>query len=375
MLYFQVLLLTQEFEIALDYLTLQQRKSDATHFALTLNYYGALRLPNDTCPRAQTKFSPNVDTNGLCHPNTREFDFYDLLDGYVKSFSRFWPGRAADYYSMLDENELLQKEKFIVELILNTRNHNLLTMLVGSPYDSHKSILQELFEEKEYNQYMMAAAQKAQQQGESDVAITLYHCCRKYTHAMAQLNVELSSVLRPTAPRDRREEVEKMAREFARGLKSHVPPTNIQVNQLYESHSKTLFRLLNMSVFFRLMEKQNWVQAQDAAAQSRIVNIDGSRTQASNMQESIRTAFNALDNSVKCNVGLFLTEYMRCLYELYSQNMTGQPPSDALRQRLMEIRRRADIVFQHAVCIQGQQYQFSQDDQNKLMKYLSMMKL
>ena len=129
-----------------------------------------------------------------------------------------------------------------------------------------------------------------------------------------------------------------------------------------------------MSVFFKKMEQQDWSKAQDAAAQSRVVNIDVSKTQH-NIQETIRTAFNELDNAVKMNVALFLTEYMRCLYELFTFNVNGQAPGDTLRQTLQEIRRRADIVFQHAVCIQGQQYQFSTDDQNKLMQYLSLMKL
>lgn len=367
LLYFQVLLLAQEFELALDYLVQQHRQVDAVHFALALHHYGALRVVGENDP---VQFNYVRNTYGLCDSERRNFDYLQLVSGYVQSFSKWWPGRAADYYVMLEGPERI---RCLTDLIVKTRNHNLLTVLVGSPYDDHKSVLEELLTEEEYLSCMESSATLAQHQGECDVSVTLYHRCKKYTHAMAVLNKELSSVMRPTVPKERRDYIEGMARNFVRQGLSQVqrPRPN---DQMFEHHSITLKRLLNMSVFFKRMESQEWSKAHEAAAQSRIVNVDASRMQH-NVQETIRTSFNALDNAVKMNVALFLTEYMRCLYELFQFNVNGQAPSDTLRQTLHEIRRRADIVFQHAVCIQGQQYQFSTDDQNKLMKYLSLMKL
>jgi hypothetical protein len=388
LLYFQVLMLCQEYEVALDYLAAQHRTIDAVHFALVLHYYGLLRLHSDTAaPSDQSAPSPRhqpfsssfhtPNTYGLCDPETRSFKFSDLLDGYVQTFSRYWPGRAADYYAMLENKDGIHQERkdHIVRLILQTRSHNLLTLLVGSSHDDHRSILNDLLEEREYEDCMELAAQKAQAQGEGEIAVTLYHRCKKYTHALVQMNVLLASSLRPTTLKERRERTERMARQFAGDLSNVQPARNDNV-VLYQQQMKTLKRLLNMAFFFRKMEEQDWVQAQEAAALSRVVNVDlsGSGTQQ-NIQETIRHSFNGLDNAVKSNVGLFLTEYLRCLYELFQQNVAGQPPGDTLRRRLLEIKRRADIVFQHAVCIQGQQYQFSSDDQNKLMKYLSLMKL
>jgi hypothetical protein len=360
--------LAQEFELALDYLVHQHRQVDAVHFAIALYYYGALR----TIDAADTNsFTFEDKTYGLCksEKGLTYFDFIQLLNGYVESFSKWWPGRAADYYVMLDKNT---RVRLITDLIVKTRNHNLLTVLVGSPYDDRDSILQELLDQSEYLECMEAAALQAKNQGECDISVTIYHCCKKYTHAMAVLNRELSSVMRPTANKQKRDNVEKMARNFVqKGLSSVIRP--VENAEIFKHHSSTLKRLLNMSVFFKKMEAQEWAKAQEAAVQSRIVNVDVSRMQ-NNIQEIIRTAFNQLDSTVKENIALFLTEYMRCLYELFQFNVNNQAPSDALRQTLKEISKRGDIVFQHAVCIQGI-YQISTDAQNKLMKYKSLMKL
>ena len=169
LLYFQVLMLCQEYEVALDYLAAQHRTIDAVHFALVLHYYGLLRLPSDPSPPHQPSSSSSSssssfhtpNTYGLCNPETRSFKFSDLLDGYVQTFSRYWPGRAADYYAMLENKDGHQERKDkIVHLILQTRSHNKLTLLVGSSHDDHRSILNDLLEEREYEDCMESAAQK-----------------------------------------------------------------------------------------------------------------------------------------------------------------------------------------------------------------------
>ena len=99
-------------------------------------------------------------------------------------------------------------------------------------------------------------------------------------------------------------------------------------------------------------------------------------------KESIVANFKSLDSSVKSNYGLFLAEYMRCIYTLFQEaqashgTIAGGDQSSSSAY-LTSLRREAVVLRNHAMCIDGTegQYTLTDHDIRKLMQYESNMRV
>ncbi len=427
MLYFFVLLLAQEFERACDYLAAQHREMDAVHFAMTFYHYGALQLrasPVDATGAVSTgpggrPRRPAVEGYGLCRYNSKAFAFHKLLDSYVRKFWLVWPGRAADYFAMLQNEHSTLKDSelgaggsgaasssssapeawkdswrrhYLTQLVLVTRPHKHLSILVGDPGgQARHSVLNKLLGDTKADDCICGAAQLATQGGEADIAIELYRRARRFNPAMRLLNKELSCSLQPHAEPSRRDAVEALATAFARQhlIDPNVSPDYVDdtaiaggepAKRAFRTEKKTLRTQLILAKFFKCTRGGNHAAARDSAQRTMLVDLDGQRTN-NHLQDMIRQAFLELDENLQDIYGTFVVEYMRCLYELFAEVRRNQGAMQRLdtdpSSVVGSIRKEASVLLAHAIAIQGKAMElfYITDHQIKqIMEYEANMK-
>ncbi|KAG4304826.1 hypothetical protein PORY_001879 [Pneumocystis oryctolagi] len=182
--YFQLLLLSGQFERAVHYLY-SYYPVDAVHFAIALAYYGLLHIPsNDDCSEMEL-LSVNND-NVAC------LNFSRLLCVYSKTFHKSDPKIAVDYLCLICLNGDLsppignsQKNicyKAIKELVLSTREFSQLLGDVKADGTREPGIIEkkfELIQLQNENEYLKTiteqAALQADDDGRTSDAILLYH--------------------------------------------------------------------------------------------------------------------------------------------------------------------------------------------------------
>lgn len=357
------------------------------------------------------------------------FAFHRLLDGYCKDFSQIWPGMAADYYAMLHNEDLMNDKgsqvegglrepwkdswrlHYLTRLVLLTRRRKHISDLIGDPGpQSRHSILYSLLGDRRARDCITLAAQHAEKCGEMNVAIQLFRRTRNrsdFNRALRLLNVELSSCMQPHASTERRAEYEAFAWEFVR---THLVNPNVSSDyvdqsgfltgegsidgsgqaelRLFLAQTRALKCQLAMCKFFKCMYEGKWAEARVEGKRTKLVSFDQVEGQGgidgyrNDLKESIVANFNSLDSSVKCNYGLFLAEYMRCIYTLFQEaqaslGTTAESDQSSSSSYLTSLRREAVVLRNHAMCIDGTEgpYMLTDHDMRKLMQYESNMRV
>ncbi|KAK9686455.1 nuclear pore complex subunit [Basidiobolus ranarum] len=97
--YFQVLLISGQFERAVHYLYVSNRyQVEAVHFAIALSYYGLLRVPKDLQSLGMDLLIKNQDLIGL---ESVSFNISRMIHQYTSIFTRSDPLEALHYLCIL----------------------------------------------------------------------------------------------------------------------------------------------------------------------------------------------------------------------------------------------------------------------------------
>ncbi|GAA6011273.1 hypothetical protein JCM11491_006780 [Sporobolomyces phaffii] len=207
LLYFQVLLISGQFELAIAFLQQHsQYQADAVHFAIALEYYGLLRVP----PRskvADVELLVDADTA------TPSLSFSRLIHRYTRSFVHTDALEALQYLYLICLNADLEpsergKEQvelcheFVRELVMDTRQYS--TLLGDVRNDGTKipgQIEQDLklLHLPDARSYLLSivksAAARADTEQRFSEAILLYNLAEEYDAVVRVLNLELSNSL------------------------------------------------------------------------------------------------------------------------------------------------------------------------------------
>lgn len=202
-LYAKALILTGQYETAVQYVFDIVNESEAVHLAIALCYYGLLR-------------TTSTHTDDLVSFNQRdqlEINFSRLLGSFSRSFKISDPKVAAQYLILIclskggkSPEESAKCHEAIRELILISREFGLLLgELNGENGEKEPGILEQqralmnLPEiENFYRQITEVSASRCEEEGRIFDAVRLYQLCQEYNTVVALINKFLSEILAMT---------------------------------------------------------------------------------------------------------------------------------------------------------------------------------
>ncbi|POM75961.1 Nuclear pore complex protein, partial [Phytophthora palmivora] len=291
LLYFEILLITQEYEKAIKYLASKGFLLEAVHFAITLNHYGLLEC---------TSFSMGEE-------DETTVDLVRLVRQYIHGFQRANAAEAADYVACI--SDLTAKKELLAELLLDTRKFDVLAGFTNNTDGSRtRGLYDHLLKdeaEDEVKELILSAARKAEARGRPHDAFALLKSAGDIEGVVVLLNTQLSSTLSATRPE--REEWFREAKEFAEKW-MRFPWVQTIANRHARTAAIAFQTLLNISIFLEIFEKQ---QYEDAIAF--VDELEVVPTQNSSNLALCVDRFLAFDESVRQNFHILLLGYMECL--------------------------------------------------------------
>ncbi|CAH0475707.1 unnamed protein product [Peronospora belbahrii] len=324
-LYFEILLITQDFEKAIKYLASRGFLLEAVHFALTLNHYGLLEC---------TSFSMGEE-------DETTVDLVRLVRQYIHGFQRANAAEAADYVACI--SDMTAKKELLAELLLDTRKFDVLAGFTNNTDGSRtRGLYDHLLRdepEDEVKELILTAARKAEARGRPHDAFALLKSAGDIEGAIVLLNSQLSSTLSATRPE--REEWFCEAREFAEKW-MRFPWVQTIANRYARTAAIAFQTLLNISIFLEIFEKQ---QYEDAIAF--VDELEVVPTQNSSNLSLCVDRFLAFDETVRQNFHILLIGYMECLVR-DADRLKTQLSGDIRRTGVAALREKAELVVTFA---------------------------
>lgn len=198
-MYLQTLLLVGLYEDAIKYLMFNN-EIDAVHLAITLNYYGLIRISDEKANSSFAENLLNVDSQGF-----KSINFARMIGNYVKTFKFSDPRVAAEYLFLISlsegpDKEFKQKQieicqEAVRELVLETREFVLLLgkitkngMRIPGVIEERKSLIYLEDEHTFLETIAEKAAQKANEDGRLIDCILLYQLSEEYDTVLIIVN-------------------------------------------------------------------------------------------------------------------------------------------------------------------------------------------
>lgn len=198
-MYLQTLLLVGLYEDAIKYLMFSN-EIDAVHLAITLNYYGLIRISDEKTNPSFAENLLNVDSQGF-----KSINFARMVGNYVKTFKFSDPRVAAEYLFLIclseGSDETFKQEQIelcheaVRELVLETREFVLLLgkitkngMRIPGVIEERKSLIYLEDENAFLDNIAEKAAQKASEDGRLIDCILLYQLSEEYDTVLKIVN-------------------------------------------------------------------------------------------------------------------------------------------------------------------------------------------
>lgn len=345
-LYLQVLLLTGQYERAVKYV-FESSEIDAVHLAVTLAYYGLLRVVGSDENAGKTGAGMSllrIDSKGFAC-----IDYPHLIGHYVRGFKLSDPRVAAEYLFEIclcknTQNEAFEQSQIrlcqqaVRELVLETREFVILlgridrdgTRIPGV-IERRKKLLY-LSDEASYLHHIAEkAARTAEDEGRPYDCILLYQLSEEYDTVLATVNSILGDFLASVDFRTPLEDVVsgelikgetnivKLARRLLKmynGSAEIVAKTSVRQRETCDM----LLQLVDIAVDFTsshpdLVDILARVKGLELTPCSPDLSIDKIRSKAQD--------FNSLDESLAKNVPNVLIIEMSCISQLLYELQQG----------------------------------------------------
>lgn len=205
-LYFQMLLLSGQFERSIQYLA-EQSWTDAVHFAIVLVYYGLLRV---------AAFTGDKNRRLMLEEGKQvELDFSSMIETYVRQIRTHNAVAAVEYIALICLNsdvpgigasQSRRCQALLKSLVLKTREFALLLGDLRADGTRDMGFIERrlaLFNFQEQTSYLGSICEQAaavsEQDGRIADAILLYHLSEDYDVALGLVNKSLGDALLTSA--------------------------------------------------------------------------------------------------------------------------------------------------------------------------------
>ncbi|XP_062501933.1 nuclear pore complex protein Nup93-like isoform X2 [Corticium candelabrum] len=312
LLFFFVLLLSLQFEAALQFLSrIERYRSHAVHFAIALYDAGLLFLPDSIQAPLLSKASND----------TEFFNVAQLVIRYTRKFASTDPREAVEYFYLLKGLETVQGNclftQCLSDLVLETREFE---MLLGrlEPDGSRKPGLVDKFGVNS-SEIIETVASSAEAKGLAEDAVRLYDLAKKHDNVLRTLNKLLSQFLSaaPGAGQSTRNRLMTLGINIAERYKGKGHTATV-------SRVSTFYLLLDLMQFFNLYHQQLFDQALDVIQRLKVLPF---RTEE---VESKVTAFRQYTDEIRHNLPDILLATMNILHGQYRTAKAAAPSSPSL---------------------------------------------
>jgi len=333
MLYFFILLMSQQFEKAIRYLSeFDVYAVDMIHFAMSLYFYGVLRQPPSESQASLSRRSLSVMTEPNVLPTGPSLDFPRLLHRYVSRFLSTDPVIALYYYGIIRERANQEnppvRQLYMKELLLESRAFD---VLLGD--EIKRGQIAELLGPQEAEQVIYLAANECRSHGKFEDAIRLFELAKNFDEVLEILNNLLSQTM--TIRNAEREKWVKYAHDlFQKDRQFDLLRTVRNEERLHtfrvQSH---LIYFFDLYTYGRYEQALKFLDDHLGIIPTEVILI-----------ESRVEAFKSLDHCIKRNFADLLLATMDILYRIYTQ-LKSNPNSDGGRElRIRELKNRAKVL-------------------------------
>ncbi|KAG0188042.1 hypothetical protein DFQ28_005470 [Apophysomyces sp. BC1034] len=337
--YFKILLLTLQFERAVNYLYKNEKtRLEAVHFAIALFYYGLLRIP-------EGPLTASIDLLILEENNRVSLNFARLIYQYTRAFSVSNPRQALQYLILLTLYSNRREQTscdmtslcylHIRDLMLACKDFKAIlgtkiTEYSREPgYIDHYKDLLDISNENEYAQALLVPiAEKCDLEGRYMEAVAVYELTWDYNKVIDILNKELGDALQQrtveravlasasataaTTPQQQQTPKDDVI-HFARTTLERYERQQ-HIGDLIQDSKKYTARLLIQFLRARkLYEQELYEQSLQLIYQTGILPLHDNMIQVQQAADN----FAQLDNTVSKSIPDLLVTVMDMLYKLW----------------------------------------------------------
>uniref|UniRef100_A0A1X7VWE9 Nuclear pore protein n=1 Tax=Amphimedon queenslandica TaxID=400682 RepID=A0A1X7VWE9_AMPQE len=338
-LYFQVLLLTVQFEAAIEFLSrIDSLRCHAVHFALALHDQNLLH-PCESFNSPLLKDEPN----GIARLNLGK-----LVIGYTRKFALTDPREALEYfYRLKDLKDSLDRNLFfscVSELALESREFEMILGRIepdGSKRHGCINKFSPKVGEKVEAEITSFIAEEAEGQGRFEDSVRLYDLAQEREKVLELLSHLLSGVVSsPSPPQSDRHRLQQLSVSIAERYRNHGYTTSMQI-------SHTFFLLLDLMQFFDAYHAKRLDQAFDIIKKLHLLpltpgekveqRVQGFRT----MSDYVRQCFPDLLLAV---MTIICTQYRKAS----STPVKGKEQNDGIQMLMSRLRTNAQSLITFA---------------------------
>ncbi|KAK2189808.1 hypothetical protein NP493_96g07020 [Ridgeia piscesae] len=211
-LYFEVLLLTAQFEAAIEFMSrIESVRCHAVHVALVFYELHFLLLPSNSHSKLLSRESSDPEP-------LRRLNFARLVMMYTRKFEATDPREALQYFHLLRDLKTAQGDNLFMscvsELVLETREFDMLLGQLGKDGSRKPGAIDKF--NGDTQKIIELVASDTEGKGLLEDAITLYDLAKNHDKVLELLNKLLSQVVsQPSTPQSTRDRLKQLALAIA----------------------------------------------------------------------------------------------------------------------------------------------------------------
>ena len=312
LLYFQVLMLSAQFEAAIEFLfRVESYRSHAVHFAIVMYLRKLLLLPDTIQAQLLTK---DHTESGV-----RKLNFARLVKSYTRKFEITDPREALQYFYLLRKMRSPHGEnlfsKCVSELVLETREFDVLLGHMESDGVRKLGCIDKF--QEEVDDIIEVVAKDTEEKGLFEEAARLYDLAKNHDKTVEVLNKLLSQVVSAApSPHSNRDRLKVLAFSIAERYKS-------QGNNASRIRSNTFYLLCDLIQFFDLYHLNEMDDAFEVMRKLQLVPLSGE-----SVDQKV-SAFRQYTEEIRRCLPDILIATMTILYNKYKERRPDYPSSPA----------------------------------------------
>ena len=269
LLYFQVLFLTGQFELAFEFLFRVDRlRPHGLHMALAMYESGLLLLPNNIQAQLITAVPGSI---------AKRINIARLLLLYVRKFEDTNAKEALHYFYFLRDLKKSEDDKSssgnlfmscVSELVLESREFDLLLGQILTDGSRSPGLIDKFQGNSnvDVHRIIELVAEDSESKGMFEDSVRLYDLAKKHDKVIELLNKLLAQVISlPPVPESRRNRLQKQAIEIAKRYRA---------NGFTASEEASFFLLLDLMTFFDLFHSKKADDALQIIAKIKVSHIN-----------------------------------------------------------------------------------------------------
>ena len=298
--YLQVLLLTAQFEMAIEFLlNYESMIVHGIHMAIALFERNLLNLSSSQL------FAVGEANEPKC---LRRINFACLIKMYTRKFEITDPREALQYYYFLRNiPTVIQTSKgskqqrvvsyfaqYVCELALETREFELFFGRLEKNAIRRPGVIDKFITESESQSILALVAEEIEHKGLFEEAIKLYDLCKEHQRVLELCNEQISQVLTDVnTVNSARDRLKTIVFLIANRYKAEI---NTSLKPVKKSTISTFYLLTDLMTFFDLYHSENWELAYDTLNKLGIlprssINVDSSVKEFIAYSEEVKRNF------------------------------------------------------------------------------------